>query len=113
MKHISEIKPGDILKFTITPKNPFGALEVQTIAFTVVRNGLFNSIIFDYISISIQNQETEYDDVDTLPNLKNFNVGKFLDSIKSSMDGISDQGILGILKPVVQTLMDKLSAFKT
>lgn len=39
-------------------------------------------------------------------------IGKFADSIKSAMEGISDEGILGKLKPVVATLMEKLDSFK-
>ena len=39
-------------------------------------------------------------------------ISKFVDAIKSAMDGISDEGILAKLKPVVESLMEKLSAFK-
>ena len=39
-------------------------------------------------------------------------ISKFADSIKSAMDGISDEGILGKLKPVVEALMEKINAFK-
>ena len=39
-------------------------------------------------------------------------ISKFGDAIKSAMDGISDEGILGKLKPVVEALMKKISAFK-
>ena len=39
-------------------------------------------------------------------------VSKFGDAIKSAMGGISDEGILAKLKPVVETLMEKLDAFK-
>ena len=39
-------------------------------------------------------------------------ISKFGDAIKSAMDGISDEGILGKLKPVVESLMEKLDAFK-
>lgn len=36
---------------------------------------------------------------------------KFVDAIKSAMGGISDEGILGKLKPVVDALMEKIGAF--
>ena len=39
-------------------------------------------------------------------------ITKFGDSIKTAMEGISDEGILGKLKPVVATLMEKLKAFQ-
>ena len=39
-------------------------------------------------------------------------IAKFGDAIKSAMGGISDEGILAKLKPVVETLMKKLNAFK-
>ena len=39
-------------------------------------------------------------------------ISKFADAIKSAMDGISDEGILGKLKPVVEALMEKINAFK-
>ena len=38
-------------------------------------------------------------------------ISKFGDTIKSAMDGISDDGILSKLKPVVASLMEKLKAF--
>ena len=37
-------------------------------------------------------------------------VGKFGETIKTAMDGISDEGILGKLKPVVEPLMEKITA---
>ena len=40
-------------------------------------------------------------------------ISKFLESITGSMDSITDAGILGILKPVVQALKDKLSPFQS
>jgi len=39
-------------------------------------------------------------------------IAKFADSIKTAMSGISDEGILGKLKPVVDALMEKINAFK-
>ena len=39
-------------------------------------------------------------------------ISTFANAIKSAMDGISDEGILGKLKPVVDSLMEKLNAFK-
>ena len=36
-------------------------------------------------------------------------IGKFIKTINDAMGGISDDGILGILKPVVKGLMDKLN----
>ena len=36
---------------------------------------------------------------------------KFIDTIKSAMGGITDEGILGKLKPAVDALMGKLNAF--
>ena len=39
-------------------------------------------------------------------------ISKFGDAIKAALDGISDEGILGKLKPVVEALMEKLNAFK-
>ena len=39
-------------------------------------------------------------------------ISKFADSIKSAMDGISDEGILAKLKPVIEALMEKVNAFK-
>lgn len=39
-------------------------------------------------------------------------ISKFADGIKSAMEGISDEGILGKLKPVVEGLMEKINAFK-
>jgi hypothetical protein len=39
-------------------------------------------------------------------------IAKFADAIKSAMDGISNDGILAKLKPVVDSLMEKLNAFK-
>ncbi len=38
-------------------------------------------------------------------------MGKFVDSIKGLMGGISDEGILSKLKPVVDALMEKIKAF--
>lgn len=35
----------------------------------------------------------------------------FVESVKSAMAGISDEGILGKLKPVVEALMEKVKAF--
>ncbi len=37
-------------------------------------------------------------------------ISKFGDTIKAAMEGISDEGILGKLKPVVDALMEKISA---
>lgn len=39
-------------------------------------------------------------------------ISKFGDAIKSAMEGISDEGILSKLKPVVEALMEKINAFK-
>lgn len=39
-------------------------------------------------------------------------VGKFVDSITSALKGITDDGILGILKPVVDALISRLDPFK-
>jgi len=39
-------------------------------------------------------------------------MSKFGDAIKTAMAGISDEGILGKLKPVVEGLMNKINAFK-
>ncbi len=39
-------------------------------------------------------------------------ISKFADAIKSAMGGISDDSILAKLKPVVDSLMEKLNAFK-
>ena len=39
-------------------------------------------------------------------------IAKFADAIKAAMGGISDEGILSKLKPVVDVLMEKLNAFK-
>lgn len=39
-------------------------------------------------------------------------ISKFVDAIKSAMEGISDEGILSKLKPAVDALMEKLNAFK-
>ncbi len=39
-------------------------------------------------------------------------MSKFGDAIKSAMSGISDEGILAKLKPVVEALMKKITAFK-
>ena len=36
---------------------------------------------------------------------------KFVGTVKASMGGISDEGILGKLKPVVDALMEKVKAF--
>ena len=38
-------------------------------------------------------------------------VSKFGDAIKSAMEGISDEGILSKLKPVVEALMEKIKTF--
>ncbi len=38
-------------------------------------------------------------------------MSKFGDTIKAALGGISDEGILGKLKPVVDALMEKLNAF--
>lgn len=38
-------------------------------------------------------------------------ISTFVEGIKSAMGGISDEGILGKLKPVVDSLMEKLNAF--
>lgn len=35
-------------------------------------------------------------------------IGKFVDTVKAAVDGISDEGILGKLKPAVDALIDKL-----
>jgi hypothetical protein len=37
-------------------------------------------------------------------------ISKFGDTIKAAMEGISDEGILGKLKPVVDALMEKINA---
>jgi hypothetical protein len=39
-------------------------------------------------------------------------VAKFVETIKSAMGGISDEGILSKLKPAVDGLMEKVNAFK-
>ncbi len=39
-------------------------------------------------------------------------ISKFIDAITSAMSGITDEGILGKLKPVVDPLLEKLNAFK-
>lgn len=39
-------------------------------------------------------------------------IAKFGDAIKTAMESISDEGILGKLKPVVKALMEKINAFK-
>lgn len=39
-------------------------------------------------------------------------ISKFVDAIKSAMGGITDEGILGKLKPAVDALMGKLNALK-
>lgn len=39
-------------------------------------------------------------------------IAKFVDTIKNSMGGITDEDILSKLKPVVDSLMEKLNAFK-
>ena len=39
-------------------------------------------------------------------------ISKFADAIKTAMEGISDDGILSKLKPVVDALMEKINAFK-
>lgn len=39
-------------------------------------------------------------------------VSKFGDTVKAAMDGISDEGILGKLKPAVEALMEKINAMK-
>ncbi len=39
-------------------------------------------------------------------------ISKFADTIKSELGGITDEGILSRLKPVVDALMVKLNAFK-
>lgn len=39
-------------------------------------------------------------------------ISKFMDAIKGAMDGITDDGILSKLKPVVDQLMEKLNSFK-
>ena len=39
-------------------------------------------------------------------------ISTFVEAVKSAMGGISDEGILSKLKPVVDTLMEKLNAFK-
>ena len=53
--------------------------------------------------------------IDKLPDAAKTVVGglisKFGDTIKAAMGGISDEGILGKLKPVVDALMEKISAF--
>jgi len=38
-------------------------------------------------------------------------VSKFADAIKTSMEGISDEGVLGKLKPAVDGLLEKLNGF--
>jgi len=38
-------------------------------------------------------------------------ISKFGDTIKSAMEGISDEGVLGKLKPVVDALLEKIGAF--
>ena len=53
--------------------------------------------------------------IDKLPGPAKTAVGgmvkTFCDSTKTAMDGISDEGILGKLKPAVDALLEKLSAF--
>lgn len=39
-------------------------------------------------------------------------ITKFVDAIKGAMGGISDEGIMAKLKPVVDPLMEKLNSFK-
>lgn len=39
-------------------------------------------------------------------------ISKFAEGIKTAMEGISDEGILGKLKPVIEGLMEKINAFK-
>lgn len=39
-------------------------------------------------------------------------ISKFGETVTSAMGGISDEGILGKLKPVVDGLMEKINAFK-
>ncbi|MFK7768719.1 MAG: hypothetical protein AB8B55_15975 [Mariniblastus sp.] len=39
-------------------------------------------------------------------------ISKFGEAVKTAMGGISDEGILGKLKPVVDGLMEKINAFK-
>lgn len=39
-------------------------------------------------------------------------IAKFVETIKSAMGGITDEGIMSKLKPVVDTLMEKVSAFQ-
>ncbi len=39
-------------------------------------------------------------------------VSKFVDAVKAAMGGISDEDILSKLKPVIEALMEKVSAFK-
>jgi hypothetical protein len=54
--------------------------------------------------------------IDKLPDAAKGVVGgvisKFGDTIKAAMEGISDEGILGKLKPVVEALMEKINALK-
>ena len=37
---------------------------------------------------------------------------KFTEGITAAMEGISDEGILGKLKPIIDALMEKINAFK-
>ena len=39
-------------------------------------------------------------------------IGKFIESITGALGGIGDGGIMGVLKPAVDALIEKLSAFK-
>ena len=39
-------------------------------------------------------------------------ISKFVDAINSAMGGITDEGILGKLQPAVDSLLEKLNAFK-
>jgi len=39
-------------------------------------------------------------------------IAKFSAAVSAAMDGISDEGILAKLKPVVESLMEKLKAFE-
>lgn len=39
-------------------------------------------------------------------------IEKFGDTIKAAMEGISDEGLLGKIKPVVEALMEKIKAMK-
>ena len=39
-------------------------------------------------------------------------ITKFIDAVKSAMEGVSDDSILSKLKPAVDGLMEKLNAFK-